>query len=625
MNRKNVIRTIVAVAVVLLLGFFLFYLGDDTRDYAPVDTSVAVSQINSDNVNSAQIDDREQRLRLDLKNGNGGTEGKTQILTNYPAGYGVDLFNALTAKNIKTNTMVTEAGLFTQLLPFLLPLLLLVGLFVMFSRMQTGGRMGFGFGKSKAKQLNKDLPKTTFADVAGVDEAVEELYEIKDFLQNPSRYQALGAKIPKGVLLYGPPGTGKTLLARAVAGEAGVPFFTISGSDFVEMFVGVGASRVRDMFEQAKQNSPCIIFVDEIDAVGRQRGAGLGGGHDEREQTLNQLLVEMDGFGGDAGVVVMGATNRPDILDPALLRPGRFDRQVVADVPDVFGRIEILTLHSKGRTLAPDADLSEIARLTPGFSGAELANVINEGALLTVREGNTEIDQATLEEAIDRVISGPAKLHILSEEARWTIAVHEASHAVVVRSVGQVIAAQKLSIVARGRQLGTSAEMLHDKDAVIRTEPDLHRQLTATMAGVAGEVLEFGYVSSTIGDDLHAATKLARSMVTSLGMSERLGRVTIGEPGGEVFLGASLQDMGSIGPHTLDLIDDETERLVARAEARAAVILQANWHTVRETAEVLVERETLSGVALDAVLSTVKEMNLEEIDVPQDPRPSERT
>ncbi|MGC1736239.1 ATP-dependent metallopeptidase FtsH/Yme1/Tma family protein, partial [Mycobacterium sp.] len=324
MNRKNVIRTLTAIAVVLLLGWSFFYFSDDTRGYKPVDTSVAMAQIKSGNVKSAQIDDREQQVRLTLKSANGGTEGSDKIITKYPTGYAVPLFDALTSKDAQVGTAVNQGSILGSLVIYVLPLLLLVGLFMMFSRVQGGARMGFGFGKSRAKMLNKDMPKTTFADVAGADEAVEELYEIKDFLQNPSRYQALGAKIPKGVLLYGPPGTGKTLLARAVAGEAGVPFFTISGSDFVEMFVGVGASRVRDLFEQAKQNSPCIIFVDEIDAVGRQRGAGLGGGHDEREQTLNQLLVEMDGFGERAGVILIAATNRPDILDPALLRPGRF-------------------------------------------------------------------------------------------------------------------------------------------------------------------------------------------------------------------------------------------------------------------------------------------------------------
>src|SRR5947207_2500676 len=403
MNRKNVIRTLTAIAVVLLLGWSFFYFSDDTRGYKPVDTSVAMAQINSDNIKSAQIDDREQQLRLELKNGNADTDNSDKVITKYPTGYGVPLFDALSAKGSKVNTVVNQGSMLGSLLIYLLPLLLLVGLFVMFSRMQTGGRMGFGFGKSRAKQLSKDMPKTTFDDVAGVDEAVEELYEIKDFLENPSRYQALGAKIPRGVLLYGPPGTGKTLLARAVAGEAGVPFFTISGSDFVEMFVGVGASRVRDLFDQAKQNSPCIIFVDEIDAVGRQRGAGLGGGHDEREQTLNQLLVEMDGFDPRAGVILIAATNRPDILDPALLRPGRFDRQIVVDRPDIAGRRQILEVHAKGKPLDDGVDLEILARRTPGFTGADLANVMNEAALLSARRGLKQITMMQLDEAIDRV------------------------------------------------------------------------------------------------------------------------------------------------------------------------------------------------------------------------------
>src|ERR1700687_725026 len=405
MNRKNVIRTLTAIAVVLLLGWSFFYFSNDTRGYKPVDTSVAMAQINSDNVKSAQIDDREQQLRLELKNANGDTGNSDKILTKYPTGYAVPLFDALNAKNAKVNTVVNQGSMLGSLLIYLLPLLLLVGLFVMFSRMQGGSRMGFGFGKSRAKQLSKDMPKTTFADVAGVDEAVEELYEIKDFLSNPSRYQALGAKIPKGVLLYGPPGTGKTLLARAVAGEAGVPFFTISGSDFVEMFVGVGASRVRDLFEQAKQNSPCIIFVDEIDAVGRQRGAGLGGGHDEREQTLNQLLVEMDGFGERQGVILIAATNRPDILDPAIMRPGRFDRRVVVDNPDATGRRGILNVHTKGKPLSDDVSLENLSRRTPGFSGADLSNLVNEAALLAARKDQNKITMADFEASIDRVVA----------------------------------------------------------------------------------------------------------------------------------------------------------------------------------------------------------------------------
>src|ERR1700742_450838 len=388
MNRKNVVRTLTAIAVVLLLGWSFFYFSDDTRGFKPVDTSVAMAQIKGGNVKSAQIDDREQQVRMTLKSAATGTEGSDKIITHFPTGYAVPLFDQLNnSKDTQVSTVVNQGSIIGSLVIYVLPLLLLVGLFMMFSRMQGGARMGFGFGKSRAKMLNKDMPKTTFADVAGADEAVEELYEIKDFLQNPSRYQALGAKIPKGVLLYGPPGTGKTLLARAVAGEAGVPFFTISGSDFVEMFVGVGASRVRDLFEQAKQNSPCIIFVDEIDAVGRQRGAGLGGGHDEREQTLNQLLVEMDGFDANEGIILIAATNRPDVLDPALLRPGRFDRQVVVPNPEVIGRERILKVHVRKVPLSPDINLKTIARGTPGFSGADLMNLVNEAALLAARRG----------------------------------------------------------------------------------------------------------------------------------------------------------------------------------------------------------------------------------------------
>ncbi|HEX3391309.1 MAG TPA: AAA family ATPase, partial [Solirubrobacteraceae bacterium] len=359
--------------------------------------------------------------------------------------------------------------------------------------------------------------------------------------------------------------------------------------------------------------APAIVFIDELDAAGRKRGAGVGQGNDEREQTLNQLLVEMDGFAGDAGIVVMGATNRPDILDPALLRPGRFDRQVVIDNPDVHGRFEILTLHGRGRRFTSDVDLFEIAKLCPGFSGAELANVVNEAALLTVREGKSEVDQHTLEEAIDRVVAGPAKKHVLTEDERWTIAIHEAGHAVATRAVGQVVSAQKLSIVARGRQLGTSAHMLADRDAVMHSRLDLERHLTAILAGTASEMIAFGMESTGASDDLHAATKLARKMVTSYGMSARLGHVTIGEPGGEVFLGASLQDLGSIGPDTLNLIDDEVERIVEEAELRGEHVLAANWSAVEETATALIQQETLSGLALEAMLSSVRHFDLASI------------
>ncbi len=501
---------------------------------------------------------------------------------------------------------------------FLIPILLLVCLFSLFMRFGgdggAGGIAAFSEFTGKGRKKGKGtVEKITFADVAGAGEAVAELREIRDYLADPTKYLAVGAAAPKGVLLVGPPGTGKTLLAKAVAGEADASFFSLSGSDFVESLVGVGAARVRDLFAKARKAAPAIIFIDEFDAAGRKRGAGIGQGNDEREQTLNQILVEMDGFAGDGGLVVMGATNRPDILDPALLRPGRFDRQVVIDVPDVHGRLEILRLHGGKRPLGADTSLEEVARETPGFSGAELANVINEAALLSVRDGRAEIDQATLEEAIDRVVAGPAKKHILSDHERWLIAIHEASHAVVSDALGHSTSVRKLSIVARGRQLGTSAHMLTDRDQTILSESDLRRQLIVVTAGLAGERIAFGEISTSGNDDLHAATTLARSMVTSFGMSPILGLVTIGEKGGEVFLGASLQELGSVGPETLNIIDNETERLVRNAEARAGVALDRNWNTVEETATALLEQETLSGVALDALLSTVQEISLEEL------------
>ncbi len=512
---------------------------------------------------------------------------------------------------------------------FLLPILLLVCLFALFTRLGADGGAGgiAGFSRFTGKGRRKGKGTThsvTFADVAGAGEAVAELREIRDYLADPSKYLTVGAAAPKGVLLVGPPGTGKTLLAKAVAGEADASFFSLSGSDFVESLVGVGAARVRDLFAKARKTAPAIIFIDEFDAAGRKRGAGIGQGNDEREQTLNALLVEMDGFAGDGGLVVMGATNRPDILDPALLRPGRFDRQVTIDVPDVHGRLEILRLHGGKRPMGADASLEEVAHQTPGFSGAELANVINEAALLSVRDGRGEIDQATLEEAIDRVVAGPAKKHILTREERWLISVHEASHAVVTDAIGQATSTRKLSIVARGRTLGTAAHMLTDRDLVIQSEQDLQRQLIVIAAGAAGERIAFGRFSTGVSDDLHAATTLARSMVTSFGMSEALGPVTIGEKGGEVFLGASLQDLGSVGPSTLDLIDREVERLVGDAEARAAFVLERNWSAVEETAGALLEHETLSGVALEAVLSTVQDITLEELrDIVRRPAPEE--
>ena len=551
------------------------------------------------------------------------TQNGPQLFANYPTSDAatLQLLNQLRSGGAPV-TVDQQSGKPARqiVVQFLIPILLLVVLFALFNRQAQDAASGisaFSSFRGQGRKKKKGGSPITFDSVAGAGEAVAELREIRDFLENPSKYLDQGAAAPKGVLLVGPPGTGKTLLARATAGEADAAFFSASGAEFVESLVGVGAARVRDLFARARKMAPAIIFIDELDAAGRKRGAGVGQGNDEREQTLNQMLVEMDGFGGDAGVVVMAATNRPDILDPALLRPGRFDRQVVVDVPDVHGRLEILNLHASGRKLAQDVDLMQIARLCPGFSGAEIANVVNEAALLTVRDGRSEIDQKTLEESIDRVIAGPAKRHVLSAAEQQTIAVHEAGHAVVTRSIGQVVSAQKLSIVARGRQLGTAAHMLTDRDAVFHTRSDLERHLVAILAGTAAELIAFGEESTGASDDLHAATKLARQMVTSYGMSPRLGHTTVGEAGGEVFLGASLQDLGSIGPDTLNIIDSEVERIVEDAEARAEYVLRHNWGAVQETAGALIEHETLSGVALDAVLSTVESIDLQGIVVPE--------
>lgn len=606
MNRKNVIRTLSAIAVVLLLGWSFFYFSDDTRGFKPVDTSVAMAQINADNVKSAQIDDREQQLRLELKSGNGDTENSDKILTKYPTGVGVQLFDALSAKNAKINTVVNQGSVLGTLLIYMLPLLLLVGLFVVFSRMQSGGRMGFGFGKSKAKQLSKDMPKTTFADVAGADEAVEELYEIKDFLQNPSRYQALGAKIPKGVLLFGPPGTGKTLLARAVAGEAGVPFFTISGSDFVEMFVGVGASRVRDLFEQAKQNSPCIIFVDEIDAVGRQRGAGLGGGHDEREQTLNQLLVEMDGFGERQGVILIAATNRPDILDPALLRPGRFDRQIPVSNPDLAGRRAVLKVHSAGKPIADDADLDGLAKRTVGMSGADLANVINEAALLTARENGTVITGAALEEAVDRVVGGPRrKSRIISEHEKKITAYHEGGHTLAAWAMPDIEPIYKVTILARGRTGGHAVAVPED-DKGLMTRSEMVARLVFAMGGRAAEELVFREPTTGAVSDIEQATKIARAMVTEYGMSAKLGAVRYGTEHGDPFLGRSMGTQADYSHEVAQIIDDEVRKLIEAAHTEAWEILTEYRDVLDILAGELLEKETLHRKELKAIFDGVK-------------------
>jgi cell division protease FtsH len=617
---RDLLSTFLLVASIVLLILFFSLIGslgaEGSGRAVPLSTIERLG--GAQRIRDAELLDYDNQVIVTTDTG-------IQLYANYPSDGSAtqNLVQTLTKKGaiVQFNP---QSGKSTRVIviQFLIPILLLVCLFSFFMRQTGDGSSGIGAfsafgGKGKRRKKGQKAP-VTFDSVAGAGEALAELKEIRDFLDDPTKYRAMGAAAPKGVLLVGPPGTGKTLLARATAGEADAAFFSASGAEFVESLVGVGAARIRDLFAKARKQAPAIIFIDELDAAGRKRGAGVGQGNDEREQTLNQLLVEMDGFGGDAGVCVMGATNRPDILDPALLRPGRFDRQVVVDVPDVHGRFEILELHAKGRTFAEGVDLYEIAKLCPGFSGAELANLVNEAALLSVREGFTEIDQPTLEEAIDRVVAGPAKkTHVLTEEERWSIAVHESGHAVATRSIGQTVSAQKLSIVARGRQLGTSADMLTDKDATIHRRSALERHLVSILAGMSAELIEFGDESTGASDDLHAATKLARQMVTSFGMSPALGPVTIGEAGGEVFLGAALQDMGSVGPETLDMIDDETERIVEEARWRADHVLRANWTSVEETAHALLEHETLSGVALDAVLSTVTHTEIGEIEIPE--------
>jgi cell division protease FtsH len=614
--RRDALATMLLAAVAALLIAFFVLLA--SLSPAHIGGQYPLSRVldlaRAHQIADATLLDYDDRVVVD-------TYGGQRFYANYPtSGGATQLVTTLSASGARVAIDPQSHKQTDQILvQFLIPILLLVCLFAFFMRLSAQGEAGgiAAFSKFGGKGRRKGkgtLDPITFDDVAGAGEAVAELREIRDYLADPTRYLAVGAAAPKGVLLVGPPGTGKTLLAKAVAGEANAAYFSLSGSEFVESLVGVGAARVRDLFRKARKAAPAIIFIDELDAAGRKRGAGIGQGNDEREQTLNQILVEMDGFGGDAGLVVIAATNRPDILDPALLRPGRFDRQVTVDVPDVHGRMAILRLYGKRRPLARDASLDEIARLTPGFSGAELANVINEAALLTVRSGRTEVTQAELEEAIDRVIAGPAKAHKLSSEERRRIAIHEASHAVATEAIGQATAHRKLSIVARGRQLGTAAQMLTDRDAVIHSRQSLDMQLVATLAGAAGERLAFGDVSTGVHDDLHSATGLARRMITSYGMSDVLGPVTIGEAAGEVFLGASLQDLGNIGPTTLDIIDREVERVVGDSEARATHILQLNWASVTETANALLEHETLSGVALDAVLSAVTPVEMSELE-----------
>jgi cell division protease FtsH len=528
---------------------------------------------------------------LDVKKQNGES-----FSTGYPPYTEQSLIDRLERNNVKTDVNGSGSSGLLSLLTLILPFILFFAFWIfLMNQMQGGGSRVMNFGKSKAKRMSVDAPKITFRDVAGVDEAVQELEEIKEFLENPKKFQALGARIPKGVLLYGPPGTGKTLLARAVAGEAGVPFFSISGSDFVEMFVGVGASRVRDLFEQAKQNSPCIIFMDEIDAVGRHRGAGMGGGHDEREQTLNQLLVEMDGFEMKDNIILIAATNRPDILDPALLRPGRFDRQVVVDRPDRKGRKHILEVHTRGKPLAREIELDTLAGQTPGFTGADLANLINEAALLTARSGSREISMKELEEGIMRVIAGPEKkTRVMSEKERLVTAFHEVGHAIVGQLLENTDPVHKISIISRGQALGYTIS-LPTEDKFLTTRAELTDTMAMTLGGRAAEEIVFGEITTGASNDLEKVTETAKQMVMRFGMSERLGPRVFGHDRGQPFLGREFSSEPDYSDEIAREIDDEIRRIVEGAHQAAKGLLNERREELDRISKLLLERETIDS------------------------------
>ncbi|MGD9791972.1 MAG: ATP-dependent zinc metalloprotease FtsH [Acidimicrobiia bacterium] len=546
-------------------------------------------------VDTAEIGDRSNSVT-------GKLNDKSKYKVVFPADYGDELTAKLTAAGVDVDVDSQRPSFWTSLLYSLLPTVLIIGVFIWFlSSMQGGNRGVFSFAKAKVRKVDPNAPKVTFADVAGVDEAVEELSEISTFLSDPARFAAIGAKVPKGVLLYGPPGTGKTLLARAVAGEAGVPFFTISGSDFVEMFVGVGASRVRDLFKQARESAPSIVFVDEIDAVGRHRGAGLGGGHDEREQTLNQLLVELDGFDPRTGVILIAGTNRPDILDPALLRPGRFDRQIPVDPPDLAGRKAILAVHAKGKPIATDVDLSVLARRTPGFTGADLANVINEAALLAARHSHALIERSDVDHAIERVMAGPErKTRVITDNEKSVIAYHEAGHAIVGHLVPNGDPIHKISIIARGRALGWTLA-LPETDRVITTRSKLLDDLAMLLGGRSAEELVFGEPTTGAQNDIERTTQIARAMVTEFGMSD-LGPQQLGTVAGEVFLGREVGGTPAHSDEVASKIDREVARIIDAAHARALDLLTANRALLDRLAAALVERETLEDPDLAEIL-----------------------
>ena len=616
MNIKKILSGPIIWIVVGLLLVSLAFSAFNTERVSRIETSQGLELLSGDTVDHALIVDGEQRVELELSEkyvtGEGTDDEQdhgTKVEFFYVEPQGDAVATAVEGADLSDgfDSEVPQPSFWSSMLGFLIPFLIIgVVFWFILSRMQGGGRNGvMGFGKSKAKLISKDMPQVTFADVAGVDEAVEELQEIKEFLADPAKFQAVGAKIPKGVLLYGPPGTGKTLLARAVAGEAGVPFYSISGSDFVEMFVGVGASRVRDLFEQAENNSPAIIFVDEIDAVGRHRGAGMGGGHDEREQTLNQMLVEMDGFDVKTNVILIAATNRPDILDPALLRPGRFDRQVAVEAPDLKGREHILKVHSQGKPMVESIDLAVVARRTPGFTGADLANVLNEAALLTARSGAQLIDDRALDEAIDRVIAGPQKrTRVMQVKEQKITAYHEGGHALVAAAMRYTDPVTKVTILPRGRALGYTMVMpMEDKYSTTRNE--LLDQLAYAMGGRVAEEIVFHDPTTGASNDIEKATSIARKMVTEYGMSEKVGAIKLGNGSGEPFLGRDMGHQRDYSEAVAGTVDHEVRKLVEAAHDEAWQVLTQYRDVLDDLVLRLLEKETLNQNELAEVFGPV--------------------
>jgi len=606
---KKILRGPLFWIIAALIAVSVFgQISTSGEEFKKVETSLILNEISLNNVESALVIDKEQKVQVVLKDGE-FVEGSNKLEASYVAGQEALIVELLTSNPPSANwdIKVPTQSFFVSLILSVLPILLIIFLLLLFMGGGQGSRV-LSFGRSRAKLQNKEMPTNTFIDVAGADEAVAELREIKDFLASPEKYKAIGAKIPKGVLLYGPPGTGKTLLARAVAGEAKVPFYSISGSEFVEMFVGVGASRVRDLFAQAKQNAPAIVFVDEIDAVGRQRGAGLGGGNDEREQTLNQLLVEMDGFEANGQVILIAATNRPDVLDPALLRPGRFDRQISVDRPDLKGRAAILAVHAKNKPVAKDVDLPSFAKRTPGFTGADLANVLNEAALLAARQERKAIKNSDIDEAIDRVMAGPQKVsRLMTEEERRITAYHEGGHALVAHALPHTDPVHKVTIMPRGRALGYTM-VLPDEDRYAVTRNQMLDQLAYTMGGRAAEELIFHDPTTGASNDIEKATNLARAMVTQYGMTQRLGAIKLGISDSQPFLGRDYGHQRDYSENVAAIVDSEIREMIENAHQEAFDILVANRETLDRMVEELLENETLNKEEIERIFKKVKKV-----------------